>query len=242
MAFLRLRSWKNRLCMAGWGGGERALSTEHSLHPLWGRGLSTARSLHLSSTVPGPGCRALCLRPRVPGCLPPLRQHPACPGTLLPSRPHRLPEPTASTRDPTAGPGWAGMAPAGPPGLGEGHHGGQVGSPQPRAQLSLPTRLHPTTTSEFLGCVWADVTPHGAAEPALAVALCPVSGRAALPPTPSTSPSHSTAPALRGVGHTGADGGCAGRGSSPGAVGSNKPSPKQRVFVQELPAARPRLM
>lgn len=96
-AFPHRRSWKNRLCMAGWeGGGERALSTEHSLHSVWGWGLRTAHSLHPSGMVPGTGCQALRLRSWVPRCLSP----PPAPAAAAPDLSWHVPAQPASPAPP----------------------------------------------------------------------------------------------------------------------------------------------
>lgn len=82
----------------GWvgRGGERALSTEHSLHSVWGWGLRTAHSLHPSGMVPGTGCQALRLRSWVPRCLSP----PPAPAAAAPDLSWHVPAQPASPAPP----------------------------------------------------------------------------------------------------------------------------------------------
>lgn len=209
------------------------LSSQHPLHPAWGWGLSVAPSLHPSGAVPAPKCQSPRLHLWVLGAFPhrqpPLQQHLAGLSTFLPSQPHRLPQPM-----PGAAPrGQAGLALCQRVLLGcPGWTGGTVvGRGQPGAQLSLPACHHPAAATKFLGCLWADVAPRAMVlapaivAPALAMASCPASGRTSLFP-----PWNVAFPLC--AGHTGAGHGRAGGALSLGATGTNKPSPRQRVFVR----------
>lgn len=144
-------------------GGERVLSTEHSLHSVWGWGLRTAHSLHPSGVVPGTGCQAPHLRPWVPGCLSP----PPAPAAAAPDLSWHVPAQPASPAPPAhslcrgsrhgAELGWhraGASSPAARAGLGANMANRGVAAPSPE----LGDRS-PPATSEFLGCSQPDVTP-----------------------------------------------------------------------------------
>lgn len=196
-ALLRLRSRKNWLRLwggGGWLGAPIALQAPIAHRGAGGRVLPT-RCTHLAR------CQELRLRPWVLGCLSPAAAAPSL-SRHAPARPAPPAPPAhaAFAGGPAVGLSWAGIAPAGPPGLGQGHCGGQGG-----AWPSLPARLQiPGLTS-----------PPGTA----AAASCPA-------PTPGTS---------TGAGHARADG-------WPRWQGLHHPPHRQRLFVRELPAARPWLM
>lgn len=175
----------------------------------------------MSISVPAPvGARCLSPPPAPAVAAPGRSQH-------VPAQP-APPAATACAGGCAAGPGWAGIVPAGPPWLPRldwGHRGGQG-----TARSSTIVCHHPAAATKFLGCLWADVAPRAMVlalaivAPALAMASCPASGRTSLFP-----PWNVAFPLC--VGHTGAGLGRAGGALSLGATGTNKPSPRQRVFV-----------
>lgn len=127
------------------------LSTEHSLHPMWGWGLSAVHLLLPCSTVQLPGVKPCTCSRGCRGASSPAATSMCCGSTQpVPARscPAGTTGPTAFAGGPAMGPGWAGSTLAGPPGLDWGHCVGSAPSPglgdhsSPASVPSLNSQLH----------------------------------------------------------------------------------------------------